>query len=130
MAERKPRKAPLNHEPEAVAWALERSGLTKQEVARRMGVEPSLVTEIAKGTRNCTQANLIKLADILNLPLVMLERKRGPQRLEGVAAMTPQVTPRAEAMPRQPPGSTGHSATCTSLNCPAGRRRSPSGPPA
>jgi transcriptional regulator with XRE-family HTH domain len=86
MAERRPLKAPLNHEPEAVTWAREKSGLTRAAVAAQLGVRPSLVTEIENGTRNCTPANLIRLAEILNCPVVVLERKREPRQPVGAAA--------------------------------------------
>lgn len=76
MAARKPPKSPLNHEPEALTWAREKAGLTRDAVAKRLGCAPSLVTEMEKGTRNVTPENLLKLAEILNCPLVVLERKR------------------------------------------------------
>jgi transcriptional regulator with XRE-family HTH domain len=78
MAERKRPREPLNHEPEALTWAREKSGLTRAAVADALHCAPSLVTEMEQGTRNCTPANLIKLAEILNCPVVVLERKRCP----------------------------------------------------
>lgn len=66
----------LDHEPAAVTWAREKSGLTKTEVAGRLGCSVSLMTEIERGTRNLTPANLLRLATILNCPVVVLERKR------------------------------------------------------
>lgn len=69
-------KEPLDHEPEAVTYTREQAGLTKAELARRCGVSPSLITEIEAGTRNATPATLIKLAEALNCPRVVLERKR------------------------------------------------------
>lgn len=89
MPERRvPKK--LNHEPEAVTWAREKSGLTRQQVADLMECAPSLITEIEQGKRNLTPANLIKLAGILNCPVVVLERKRQPE-----AARTPVRLPKA-----------------------------------
>lgn len=85
MAERKKPKQPLNHEPEAVTWAREKAGLTQTQVATALGVSLSLVSEIEKGTRNATPANLLRLAAILNCPVVVLERKRTPEP-EGAAA--------------------------------------------
>lgn len=76
MAERKPPKSPLDHEPEAVTWAREKAGLTRAAVAGQLGCAPSLITEIEKGTRNATPATLIALAAIFNCPVVVLERKR------------------------------------------------------
>lgn len=69
-------KYPLDHEPEAVTWARERSGLTKTELAERVGCKVSLITEIEGGTRNATPAMLLKMAGAMNCPVVVLERKR------------------------------------------------------
>lgn len=73
-----PRRAPtrLNHEPEAVRWAREKAGLTQTQLAKRAGLARTLVVEIEAGTRNATPANLLKLAEALNCPVVVLERKR------------------------------------------------------
>lgn len=79
----------LNHEPAAVTWAREKSGLTRQQVAELLGCAPSLITEIEQGKRNLTPARLIRLAEILNCPVVVLERKR-------------QVRPAAAAPPKAP----------------------------
>jgi transcriptional regulator with XRE-family HTH domain len=76
MAERKRPKTPLDHEPEAVTWAREQAGLTRDAVAKQLGRSPSLITEIEKGTRNATPAMIIKLAEIFNCPRVVLERKK------------------------------------------------------
>lgn len=43
-----------------------------------MHVAPSQVSEWLKGTRNVTPANLLKLADVLNCPVVVLEAKQVP----------------------------------------------------
>jgi transcriptional regulator with XRE-family HTH domain len=117
MPERKvPRK--LNHEPEAVTWAREKSGLTRQEVAALLECAPSLITEIEQGTRNLTPARLLKLAEILNCPVVVLERKRqwgaeapgaadrppkAPADMEGAAALCPALPPATRSSPA-PPG--------------------------
>lgn len=91
MPERRvPKK--LNHEPEAVTWAREKSGLTRQQVADLMECVPSLITEIEQGKRNLTPANLIKLAGILNCPVVVLERKRQPEH-QRTAARLPKAQP-------------------------------------
>lgn len=68
-------KEPLDHEPAAVTYAREQAGLTKTHVAKLCGVSVSLISEIEGGTRNATPAMLIKLADVLNCPRVVLERK-------------------------------------------------------
>jgi transcriptional regulator with XRE-family HTH domain len=69
-------KVPLDHEPAAVRYARERAGLTKTQVAAACGVSLSLISEIEAGTRNATPAMIIKLANVLNCPRVVLERKR------------------------------------------------------
>lgn len=66
----------LNHEPEAVKYARRRAGLSQAALARKLGVARSLVNEIEGGTRNATPAMLIKLAEALGCPVVVLERKR------------------------------------------------------
>lgn len=70
---RKP--AVLNHEPEAVAWAIKRSGYTQRFVAANLGISPGLLSEICNGTRSCAQDLLIEMADLLNCPIVVLESK-------------------------------------------------------
>jgi transcriptional regulator with XRE-family HTH domain len=69
-------KDPLDHEPEAVKYAREKAGLTKTGLAERLGVSLSLVSMIESGDRNANPAMLIKLAEALNCPVVVLERKR------------------------------------------------------
>jgi transcriptional regulator with XRE-family HTH domain len=73
---RNPPKDPLDHEPTAVRYARERAGLTMTQVADACGVSVSLISEIEAGTRNATPAMIIKLAETLNCPRVVLERKR------------------------------------------------------
>jgi transcriptional regulator with XRE-family HTH domain len=73
---RNPPKSPLDHEPTAVTYAREQSGLTKTQLARACGVSLSLISEIESGTRNATPAMILKLASALNCPRVVLERKR------------------------------------------------------
>jgi transcriptional regulator with XRE-family HTH domain len=70
------RPSRLHHEPEAVTWAREKAGLTKRELASRVGISEQLVGEIESGWRSATPANLIRIAEALNCPLVVLERKR------------------------------------------------------
>ena len=69
-------KEPLDHEPAAVTYAREQAGLTKTQVANACSVALSLISEIEAGTRNATPAMIIKLANVLNCPRVVLERKR------------------------------------------------------
>lgn len=66
----------LDHEPAAITWARKKAGLTKRALAREIGVSEQLVGEIESGWRNATPANLAKIAEALNCPLVSLERKR------------------------------------------------------
>lgn len=73
---RKSAKHPLDHEPQAVTYAREQAGLTKTQLAQKVGVSLSLISEIEAGTRNATPANLNRLAAALNCPRVALERKR------------------------------------------------------
>lgn len=80
MARSKP-KDPLDHEPQAVTWARERSGLTKTQLAERAGISLSLMCEIEKGTRNAQPPLLLKLAEAMNCPVVVLERKRATSEL-------------------------------------------------
>ncbi|WP_395110279.1 helix-turn-helix domain-containing protein [Actinomadura sp. SCN-SB] len=76
MPSRRGPKNPLNHEPEAVTYAREQAGLTKTQLAAACGVALSLISEIESGTRNATPSMIRKLADALNCPPVVLERKR------------------------------------------------------
>lgn len=69
-------KWPLDHEPTAVTYAREQAGLTKTQLAQACDVALSLISEIESGTRNATPAMIIKIADALNCPRVVLERKR------------------------------------------------------
>jgi transcriptional regulator with XRE-family HTH domain len=69
-------KDPLDHEPAAVTYAREKAGLTRTQLAELCGVSLSLISEIEKGTRNATPAMIRKLAEALNCPVVILERKR------------------------------------------------------
>ncbi|CAG6398527.1 helix-turn-helix transcriptional regulator [Streptomyces cocklensis] len=73
-ARSRPRR--LHHEPEAVTWAREKAGLTKRALAQAVGVSEQLVGEIESGWRNATPANLARIAQTLNCPVVFLERKR------------------------------------------------------
>jgi transcriptional regulator with XRE-family HTH domain len=87
----------LNHEPAAVTWAREKSGLTRQQVAEQLECAPSLITEIEQGTRNLTPARLIRLAEILNCPVVVLERKRQVRPgFQGAAPVPPKALAKVE----------------------------------
>ncbi|UWE08733.1 helix-turn-helix domain-containing protein [Actinacidiphila bryophytorum] len=69
----RPRK--LGQEPAAVTWARERAGLTKRDLADLVGVSEQLVGEIESGWRSATPVNLVKIAAVLDCPVVVLERK-------------------------------------------------------
>jgi DNA-binding XRE family transcriptional regulator len=73
---RNPPKNPLDHEPQAVTYARIQAGLTKTALANACGVSLSLISEIESGTRNATPAMILRLAQVLNCPRVVLERKR------------------------------------------------------
>lgn len=75
------RKSPLNHEPQAMAWAVRKSGYTQAQlldalIATGSPVSKGQLSEIIKGTRNCQQPLLEAIAKVLNCPVVVLERKR------------------------------------------------------
>lgn len=78
---RNKRNSPLNHEPAALAWAINKSGYTQAQLLAALAKEGSPVSkgqlsEIVKGTRNCRQPLLEAIAAVLNCPVVALERKR------------------------------------------------------
>jgi DNA-binding XRE family transcriptional regulator len=74
------RKRPrvLHHEPEAVTWARKKSGLTKRALAQAVGISEQLMNEIESGWRSATPTNLMKIANALNCPVVMLENGASP----------------------------------------------------
>jgi transcriptional regulator with XRE-family HTH domain len=75
-ARQRTRPSRLHQEPEAVTWAREKAGLTKRALADQVGISEQLMGEIESGWRSATPANLVKIAEALNCPLVVLERKR------------------------------------------------------
>jgi transcriptional regulator with XRE-family HTH domain len=76
MTERRKPRSPLDHKPDEVRKARERTGLTRTEVARQLGVSLSLISEIEKGTRNATPAMILRLADALDCEPDSLRRRR------------------------------------------------------
>lgn len=66
----------LGHEPAALTYAREQAGLSRTQLAERLGVSLSLVSEMESGTRSATPEMLIRLAEALNCPRVVLESKR------------------------------------------------------
>lgn len=70
------RVTPFDHDPEGLAWAFEKSGMTQKQFAEALGKSQGLVSEILRGTRNATPALITDIAKVLNCPRVVLERKR------------------------------------------------------
>ncbi|MEU3044319.1 helix-turn-helix domain-containing protein [Streptomyces albidoflavus] len=70
---RRPRGAPLHHRPDAVRYAREQAGLTSREVARRVGISESLMSDIAQGRRSAAPETLERIARVLGCPLSVLE---------------------------------------------------------
>lgn len=68
--------SPLDHDPEALTWAIKKSGLSQREFADQIGMSASMVSEMKKGVRNATPATMRRMATVLNCPVVVLERKR------------------------------------------------------
>ncbi|MEU8278167.1 helix-turn-helix domain-containing protein [Microbispora bryophytorum] len=66
----------LDHEPVAVTYARRAAGLSKTALAKRIGRSLSLISEIEAGRRNATPEVLRLMADALNCPIVVLQRKR------------------------------------------------------
>lgn len=66
----------LHQEPQAVAWARKKAGLTKRSLAARVGISEPLMGEIESGWRSATPRTLTRIAGVLGCPLVSLERKR------------------------------------------------------
>ncbi|MEU0276066.1 helix-turn-helix transcriptional regulator [Streptomyces sp. NPDC006307] len=66
----------MNHAPEAVTFARERAGLTKRAVAVACEFSEQLMCDIEAGRRNATPEKLLKIAHVLNCPVVFLEAKR------------------------------------------------------
>lgn len=54
---------------EAVALEMERQGITRSELARRLGATPAYVTKILRGKANFTLATMVRLARALGAEL-------------------------------------------------------------
>lgn len=72
---------PLNHEPEALEYAIAKAGVTQRWLIDALAeaghkVSKGQMSEMVKGTRNCQQPLLEAIAKALNCPVVVLERKR------------------------------------------------------
>ena len=71
------RKSPLDHDPEAIAWAIAKDGWASHAAfAKAVGMSTGYLSEILNGTRNAPPHQLRKMARVLNCPVSVLERKR------------------------------------------------------
>jgi transcriptional regulator with XRE-family HTH domain len=75
MSMRRP-DTPFDHEPEAVTFARQKAGLTKTALAGKLGVSLTLISQIESGISNATPSMLERMAEVLDCPVVVLERKR------------------------------------------------------
>lgn len=69
--------SPLNHDPAALRYALDNSGLSQVQFAAALSPPraQSYISEILKGTRNANPALLRDMARVLNCPIVVLQAK-------------------------------------------------------
>lgn len=67
---------PTRHDPEALKFARIAKGWSQTELAAALGCSVSLVCEMEKGTRGATPARIKQLAEVLNCPTSVLERKQ------------------------------------------------------
>lgn len=72
------RKTPVDHDPVALKWARVRSGWRQAQLAREVGISPSLLCEAEKGTRGLHPAIKNKLAAAMNCPVTVFERVGAP----------------------------------------------------
>jgi transcriptional regulator with XRE-family HTH domain len=72
------RIAPVAHDPEALKWARVRAGWKQAPLARELGISRSLLSEAESGTRGLSPAVINRIAEILNCPVTVLERKARP----------------------------------------------------
>lgn len=70
------RVSALDHEPESVLYARNKAGLKQAFAADQLKISAGHLSEIEGGTRNASPALLIKMAELYNCPIVVLERKR------------------------------------------------------
>lgn len=72
----RPRRiAPVEHDADALAWAMRRAGWRQASLAREVGISRSLLSEALKGTRGLSPAVVNKIAEVLGCPVTVLERK-------------------------------------------------------
>lgn len=76
----RPRRiAPVDHNPEALAWAIRRAGWRQAGFAREIGISRSLLSEALKGTRGLSPAVLNKMAETLGCPVSAIENPSRPR---------------------------------------------------
>lgn len=68
-------KREFNQDPEAVARARKKAGLTKYALAKRLGRARSTFTEIERDTRNAPETLLAEIAKVCGVPVETLRRK-------------------------------------------------------
>lgn len=70
--------SPLDHDPGALRYALDNSGLSQVQFAAALTPprSQSYISEILKGKRNANPALLRDMARVLNCPVVVLQAKR------------------------------------------------------
>lgn len=73
------RKAPTDHDPQAVTWARKAKRWKQSQLARALDISPALMSYIESGERNAGPELLDRLAQVLNCPTSMLERKHSDQ---------------------------------------------------
>ena len=95
-AHHRTRPSTLHQEPEAITWAREKAGLTKRALAELVGISEQLMGEIESGWRSATPANLLKIAEALNCPVVVVERTRGAAVVSARRSPVMPATPAAQ----------------------------------
>jgi transcriptional regulator with XRE-family HTH domain len=59
-----------------ITWARGLAGLTKRQLADRVGISEQLMGEIESGWRSATRENLVKIAAALGCPFVSVFERR------------------------------------------------------
>ena len=59
-----------------IADVMEEKGMRKKDLAKAMGVQPSLVTKWLSGTHNFTAETLWKIGDVLGIELISLREEK------------------------------------------------------
>jgi transcriptional regulator with XRE-family HTH domain len=90
---------------EAIAGAMEAQGVSRAELASRLGKTKGFVTQILSSERNLTLGTLAELADALGCAVqVRLERRSSAESARGRAAVrTPARRARRPASTPRPP---------------------------